>query len=93
MDKRLKYTIILGYLFLIAFIILLNVHSGSVKILGYEAFKLGNKTVMLKELSGTRLLSESDSRRSSFSFCCPGTDDGVLVGSGRCGRPGGFLPS
>ncbi len=61
MEKNLKVTVILGYVFLFLFLVLLNTHSVSVNVLGHETFKLGNRTVMISNTTGTRILSNQDS--------------------------------
>lgn len=61
MEKKLKITIFLGYLLIIVFIILLNIQSVFVNILGNKTFKLGNKTVTINNTPETRLISNPDS--------------------------------
>ena len=61
MVKKIKITVILGFVLLFIFILLLNLHSGHLKILGKEFFKLGNKKVFIENVPGTKILSNQDS--------------------------------
>lgn len=61
MVKKIKITVTLGFILLFVFIVLLNLHSGHIKILGKEFIKLGNKKIFVHNVPGTKIFSDQDS--------------------------------
>jgi len=59
-EKKLKITLIIGFLLLITFIITMNLRS-MIDISGMKAFKLGNKTIVIHKLKKTRIITNPDS--------------------------------
>ena len=61
MVKKIRITVVLGFILLFIFIVLLNLQSGHIKILGKEFIKLGNKKIFIHNVPGTKIFSNPDS--------------------------------
>jgi hypothetical protein len=63
MKNKIKTLLILGYIFLLILIILRQKQSGTISFMGYNALKLGNKTILFKSSKGTSFITDQDSIR------------------------------
>lgn len=63
MEHKLKTIVILGFLQLAALIVLQSMQPGSVRFMGYHAFKVGNRTVGVRPPEGSVVITDDDEIR------------------------------